>query len=345
MTTALILVYWENGPAGVVENGHIPLGAPKRCLNINLRHQASCRSGNKPIIFNFQKGEFFVNTITLKNRSPLNFVLLLFALSIPLWMIGAIYDVQLFPGFQLFQLPLAMPAVAALILIYGEGGRNGVFALLKRTYDFRNIKSKIWYLPILLTYPSIGFLDYLLQRMAGASFPELHFSLPIFLGYSTVFFLTYGEELGLTGYAVDRLQQRYSALTSGILLGLVWAGYHIPSFIISGYYSAEWIFWHALYTIVGRVLFVWVYNNSGKSLFSMAVLHSTFGLFWILLPTTDNLQKAPSYYDPRIAAFIAFSYVAMVTFLWGPKTLAQYRFARPNKPRAADKKQLVTTGR
>ncbi len=284
-----------------------------------------------------------MNTNISKNSSLLNFVLLLFGLSIPLWVTGAIYDVQLFPGFRLFQLPLAMPAAAALILIYREHGRDGVVALLKRTYDFRNIKPKIWYLPILLIYPSIGFLDYLIQRLSGTSFPSLHFSLPIFLGYSTVFFLTFGEELGLSGFAIDRLQQRYGALASGILLGLVWAGYHIPSFIISGYYTSEWICWHALYTIVGRVLFVWVYNNSGKSLFSMALLHSTFGLFWILLPATDNLQKATSYYDPRIAAFIAISYVVIVTLLWGSKTLTQYRSARSSESHVADKNQLVTT--
>ena len=147
--------------------------------------------------------------------------------------------------------------------------------------------------------------------------------------------MTFGEELGLTGYAIDPLQQRYGALTSGLLLGLVWAGYHIPSFIISGYYSFDWIFWHVLYTIAGRVLFVWVYNNSGKSLFSMALFHATFGLFWALFPVTGNLQKASQYYDPRIAAFLAITSVAIVTFLWGSKTLAQYRFARPVKSHVA----------
>lgn len=265
---------------------------------------------------------------TIKKSSLLKFILLLLLLSIPFWVIGSIFDIQLFPGFNLYQLPLAMPSVAALILIYIENGKAGVITLLKRAYDFRKIKPKIWLLPILLIYPSIGFLDYLIQRMSGLSFPALHFSLPIFLGYSTMFFLTYGEELGLTGYATDRLQQGYSALTSGILVGLIWAGYHIPGFIISGYYTFEWIFWHALYTVAGRVLFVWVYNNSGKSLFSMALLHSTFGLFWILFPVTDNLQKATPYYDPRIAAFVVISYVVVVTLLWGPKTLAKYRFSR-----------------
>ncbi|HLO28924.1 MAG TPA: CPBP family glutamic-type intramembrane protease [Anaerolineales bacterium] len=286
-----------------------------------------------------------MNTNLSRNSSFLNFVLLLFGLSIPPLVIGAIYDVELFPGFRLFQLPLAMSAVAALILLYREGGRDGVVALLKRSYDIRNIKSKIWYLPILLIYPSIGFLDYLIQRMSGTSMPPLRFSLLIFLGYSTVFFMALGEELGLTGYAIDRLQQRHGALTSGIFIGLVQAGYHIPSFIISGYYSLEWIFWHVLYIIAGRILFVWVYNNLGKSLFSMALLHSTFGLFWILFPATGNLQKATSYYDPRIAAFIGISYAALVTFLWGSKTLAQFRFARSSDSRIADKNQLVTPGK
>ena len=282
-----------------------------------------------------------MNANNSNNISIRNFVLLLFGLSIPFLVIGAIYDVQLFPGFKLFQMPLAMPAMAALILIYKESGRDGVVALLKRIYDIRNIKSRIWYLPILLIYPSIGFLDYVIQRLSGISFPTLHFSLPIFLGYSTIFFLTYWEELGLTGFAIDRLQQRYSALASGIFIGLIQAGYHIPSFIISGYYSAWWIFWHALYIVAGRVLFTLVYNNSGKSLFSMALMHSTFGVFWILFPATGNLQKATPYYDPRIAAFVAIAYVTIVTFLWSSKTLAQFRFARSDE---ANAEEPVTAG-
>ena len=260
-------------------------------------------------------------------RSIVNFLLLLFSLSTPCWVLGAIYDVQIFPGFKLFQLPLAMPMVAAIILIYKESGKNGVIGLLKRAYDFRIIKSKIWLLPILLIYPSIGFLNYWILRFTGTSIPSPHFSFIVFLDYSTVFFMAYGEELGLTGYAIDPMLQRYSALLSGILLGIVWAAYHIPGFIISGFYSFEWIIWHSLYIIATRILFVWVYNNSGKSLFSMVLFHWTFGLFWSLWPQ-DNLQKAVPFYDPRICAIIAVIYTVFVVFLWGPKTLAKYRYAK-----------------
>jgi membrane protease YdiL (CAAX protease family) len=260
-------------------------------------------------------------------RSFANFLLLLFALSAPCWIHGSIYDVQIFPGLKLFQLPLGMPMVAALILVSIEKGKEGVIELLKRTYDFRNIRPWIWLLPILFIYPSIGLLNNWIQSISGIFIPSPHFSIVVLLGYSTVFFMTYAEELGLTGYAIDNLQQRYSALGSAIIVGLVWAGYHIPGFIISGYYSPGWIFWHALYTVASRVLFVWVYNNAGKSLFSMALFHWTFGLFWILWPQ-DNLQRAVPFYDPRICTIIVVIYTLLVVFLWGPKTLAKYRYAK-----------------
>lgn len=258
------------------------------------------------------------------------FVLLLFGLCIPVWVIGAIYDIELFPGFKLFQAGLAMPMIAALILTYHEHGWVGTVALLRRTYDASRIRPKLWFLPMLLVYPSIGFINYWVMRQAGADIPPPQFSLIGFLGYCTVFFMTYAEELGLTGYALDPFQKRYSALATGLLLGVVWAGYHIPGFLISGYYTAGWIFWHAVYTVVSRVLFVWIYNNAGRSLFSMALFHWTFGLFWSLWPQ-DNLQKAVPFYNPQITAMVAVLYVLIVAYVWGPKTLAKFRFRRSTR--------------
>lgn len=269
--------------------------------------------------------EGMMNVRTSKRRSLRNFLLLLFALSIPLWIFGSIVDVQIFPGFNLYQLPLAMPMVTALILIYRESGKSGVIALLKRTYDFRNIKSKAWYIPMLLMIPSIGFIEYLIQRFSGTSIPPPQFSWAI-LAYISVFFMTYGEELGWTGYLIDPMQARWSALKSGILVGIVWAVIHFPIHYINGY-SFEWIFWHGTYTVAARVLMVWIYNNAGKSLFAMALTHWTFGMFWCLWPV-ENLHRVVSFYDPRIMAFTAIFYTVIVTLLWGGTTLAQYRYWR-----------------
>ena len=268
-----------------------------------------------------------MTTEAIGKRSLARFVLFLFGLSLPIWILGAEYDVELFSGFKLFQLPLAMPAVAALILTFREQGRDGVVALLGRCLDFPKIEPKTWLLAIFFLYPSIGLFTVAMQRMLGIPIPSPHFSVIVLLGYSTVFFLTFGEELGLTGYAIDPLQERYSSLMSGILLGLIWAGYHIPGFIISGYYTYEWIVWHALYIVAGRVLFVWIYNNSGKSLFSTALCHWTFGLFWSFWPQ-DNLQQAVPFYRPDVTAAAAVVYVLVVVFFWGPQTLARFRYSQ-----------------
>ena len=265
---------------------------------------------------------------TSDGSSLARYFLLLFGLCLPVWVVGSIFDIELFPGFKLFQAGLAMPMIAALLLTYRERGRAGIIALLRRTYDVGNIKPRIWFLPIFFVYPSLGFINYWVLRRAGADIPSPTLSLVGFLGYCTVFFMAFAEELGLSGYALDPMQERYSALVTGLLLGLVWAGYHIPGFLISGYYSAGWILWHAIYTVTTRVLFVWIYNNSGKSLFSMALCHWTFGLFWSLWPQ-DNLQKAVPFYNPKITAGTAVIYVLIVAYLWGPRTLAQFRFAHP----------------
>lgn len=266
-----------------------------------------------------------MNANISKPRSLRNFLLVLFVVSIPPVIFGSIYDVQIFPGFNLYQLPLAMPMVVALILTYRENGKAGLIALLKRTCDFRNIKSEAWFLPMLLMIPSIGFIEYLIQRFSGTSIPAPQFSWGT-LAYISVFFMTYGEELGWTGYLIDPMQERWSALKSGILLGMVWAVIHFPIHFINGY-SFEWIFWHGVYTVAVRVLMVWIYNNAGKSLFAMALTHWTFGMFWSLWPV-ENLHRVVSFYDPRIMAFTAALYAVIVTLLWGSKTLAQYRFAR-----------------
>lgn len=260
-----------------------------------------------------------------RGTSIREFLLVLVGLSLPLWAVGAIWRVQIFSGFYLFQLPLAMPSVAAMIVVARRQGINGIGTLLGRTADFARLKRKTWYLPILLMCPSIGLINYCALRRLGAPVPALSFSLSALLAYSPVFLMAFTEEIGLTGYVTDRMENRHTWVMTGVIVGMIWAAYHIPGFVISGYYNAEWIIWHAIYIIALRVLFVWIYDNSGRSLFSMALCHGTFGLFWILLPATGNLQKANPTYDPRISALIAITYACIAASFWPPKTQANFQ--------------------
>lgn len=107
---------------------------------------------------------------------------------------------------------------------------------------------------------------------------------------------------------------------------------HIPGFVISGYYSAGGSFGTPRIWSRPGSCSCGSITIQAKSLFSMALCHWTFGLFWSLWPQ-DNLQRAVPFYRPQITAAAAILYVLIVVYLWGPKTLARFRFGRPERGR------------
>ncbi len=80
-----------------------------------------------------------------------------------------------------------------------------------------------------------------------------------------------------------------------------------------------WIGAWGLSTVAQRVLLVWIYNNTGKSVFAATLFHAMSNLGWQLFPDHG------SHYDPRLTGPILAVAAACVTALWGPRTLARYR--------------------
>lgn len=265
-----------------------------------------------------------MNTGTSSKRSPLKFFLLVFALSAPFWLMGPIAEEKLPLPFNLpvGALVLVCPMIAALILIYRENGANGVRQLLMRSFDFKRIQSKIWYVPIFFLMPSIIVLEYGLMKLMGVPIPNFQFPVSMLPVFFILFFIgAIGEEMGWTGYATDPLQDRWNALEASIILGIVWAIWHVTPFV-QAQYTPIWILWKSASTVLLRVLIVWLYNNTGKSLFAAIAFHAMANVSELVL-----FPIYGSYYDPFIAFIIMAITVAIVIFLWGPKTLARYRYA------------------
>lgn len=164
-------------------------------------------------------------------KPPLRFILLIFALSIPFWVAGAVaarYPKALPIDLPVSALMAVCPLVAALILTHREHRPGGVKNLLKRAFDCRRIRKKTWYVPIVLLMPAIMVLSYGLMRLLGRPLPQPH----IPLGVIPIFFIAFfigaaGEELGWSGYILDPMQRRWGALQAGLLLGSVWAAWHV----------------------------------------------------------------------------------------------------------------------
>jgi uncharacterized protein len=259
-------------------------------------------------------------------KPPLPFFLLVFLLSVPFWLASAVTQQDL-PKRIPINLPVSAlaafnPMMAALILVYREDGPAGVKRLLKRSVDCKGIKARIWYFPAIFLMPMIMALEYGALLLMGAPVPQPQFSIlmiPIF--FFGFFIAAIGEELGWQGYAIDRLQGRWNALESSIILGLVWAIWHLIPFIQT-HHSPRWVAWQCVTTILARTIIVWLYNNAGQSVFIAILFHAMLNVSEFLFP------RYGSHYDPLIASVIMALTAGIVIFLWGAQTLARFRYAR-----------------
>jgi hypothetical protein len=252
-------------------------------------------------------------------RFPLTFFALVFALSIPIWLIGSVWPLELLPGLPVSSLMVLCPVIAASILVYREDKTGGVIRLLKRSFDGERVKAEVWYLPAVFLWPGIALLAYGVMRLIRMPLPTPQFQGVATAGMFVTFFIAaLGEELGWSGYAIDPMQDRWGALRAGIILGIVWAAWHIIPWLQVGR-SPTWIAWQCLVLVSSRVLHVWIYNNAGKSVFITALGHALLNVSWQLFPNQG------SHYDPRITGLLTAFTAGMVAVGWGAQTLTRKR--------------------
>jgi len=151
------------------------------------------------------------------------------------------------------------PALAAMIMASVTDGRAGLRALLSRTVRWR--VGLPWYavalgLPTVLSLVTAG-LHYVLD---AATFVQLG-RLSVF--DFVIFVLVVGEELGWRGYALPQLLERWSALTSSLILGVLWGMWHLPTFLIPGtpQYGLP-LPAFVLLTVEYSVLLTWLYLHT-----------------------------------------------------------------------------------
>jgi hypothetical protein len=105
------------------------------------------------------------------NRSPFTIFTLVFALSAPFYLVGAMTTFQIIPGVPLSGFVFVCPAIAAIFLILRENGKAGVIVFLKRSLDWKRIKGKIWFAPMILLAPFAALIQYGIMRWTSVPIP------------------------------------------------------------------------------------------------------------------------------------------------------------------------------
>ena len=269
-------------------------------------------------------------------RSLAAFVALELVLSVPFWGIGALATLGVIPDQVILRASWSLtPMIAASILVFRTSGRAGLRAMFARVLDISRNRSRTWYAAIFGLGPVIVLTQYALALASGSQVPLPQLTFLVLASYAGFFLITPAEELGWTAYVLDTAQERWSALASGLFTGAIWAVAHAPVWLLAGQ-SREWCAWQMLYVVGLRVLMTWVYNNTGRSLFAMDLLHPGFFVWWYLWPVDGTGLSVPSFYDPRNLAVTTAVLALVVTCGWGARTLARNRFARPGRPVRGD---------
>jgi len=250
----------------------------------------------------------------VEDRSLLLFFLIAFAWSWILWLPEILWGISL--GVAAFG-----PTVAAFLLTYLNQRQGGVIKLLSRAVDYHF--AKIWLIPIFLLMPLIAGGALLFSTVAEEvtpSMPVLSNPWLVLVGFVYILFLggPVEEEFGWRGYALDRLQARYSALASSVILGVVWSMWHLPLFFFSQTIYYQKPVWGLIVTVtLQAVLFTWIYNNTGSSLLAALLFHTMSNLSHFMFPALETDLGS------LFTLIFTATAVGVVLVIWGPKKMVR----------------------
>jgi membrane protease YdiL (CAAX protease family) len=170
-----------------------------------------------------------------------------------------------------------------------EGRKGGLRELLNRIFIWR-VGIQWWGFALLFTViPSVAAL-YLFSLFGGPpvdwnGLDPLYSVVPMILMLTVLAGI--GEEFGWRGFALPRLQFRYSALTSSIIVGVFHGLWHVPLFLVEGTTQYSWrldtglipaVLGYMVFIIAWTIQFTWVFNNTKGSVLLAAVMHGAQSL-------------------------------------------------------------------
>ena len=179
------------------------------------------------------------------------------------------------------------PPAGAALVIWASGGslRRWLSQFLKW-----RIGLKWWAIALVLPLVILT-LGVVLFVIGGGPIDLSSFESPLIYLFAMAWGTIWGggqEELGWRGFMLPALQERFSALVSSLLVGVTWAGWHLPLFLNAttthgGWGLSQQLLW-MVSILAGSVLWTWMYNSTGGSVLAVAVFHAGINAMGIYHP-------------------------------------------------------------
>jgi membrane protease YdiL (CAAX protease family) len=214
------------------------------------------------------------------------------------------------------------PAVSAILVSLLAGGKPAVRSLLGLIGRWR--VKWTWFAAAGLVFPALLLLAAWVYRLLPGADP-----LPIQPVSAAGLLVTFvvmtvsvlGEEIGWRGFALPRMQEKWTALRASLILGVLWTAWHLPFWTILdelarfgwGYWLLNWAFISAC-----SIYITWLMNNTRNSLLMVLIFHWSFNVLSSgYLPITTIV--------PAYTILIAFTWVIALGLIgmFGPQRLAR----------------------
>src|SRR5882762_1023011 len=197
------------------------------------------------------------------------------------------------------------PLIAAIVMSAVLMGRTGVTQLLKRMVQWRI--GLVWYAFALIGMPLLYVASMAAVPGALASFKAPELSTVLLYPVLYIVLLVIGgpltEEPGWRGFALPRLQQRWGPLVGTLIVGLLWAAWHLPNYFrpdwaaVNGGLSLSGIAIFAVAAVSMSVVITWAFNHTGGSILIAILIHASLnfsqGLTGDLFPAAKNNEVGP----------------------------------------------------
>jgi membrane protease YdiL (CAAX protease family) len=263
--------------------------------------------------------------MSLVKRHPLiTFFVLAYALS---WILesplvflrDSVTDTQ---GLILTILASNVPSVLGIVLTATVFGRGALRKLLGRLLIWR--VNPLWYLLLVLGPAALVAGVVPLNALMGG--PALSLGMPllgiaVFLAFHIVPGSALGEEIGWRGYVLPRLQSRMSALSAALIIGPIWALWHLPLWLTGEPGRTPTLYAGFVVSVIAlSVILTWVYNSTRGSLLMVVLLHATYNL-----PITLAIDDLGTRATLPVLLYFGLLVVAaiVVVIVAGPKHLSR----------------------
>jgi len=129
------------------------------------------------------------------------------------------------------------PGIAGVFLVWRHYGLEGLGSFFRLLTLWR--APLLWWLFLLLGIPAIVYTGAALKGSISDPFPFSPWY-QVLPALALALFLGPIEEFGWRGLALPLLQRRFAPFWAGLILGVIWALWHVPSFLGSGMPQSAW---------------------------------------------------------------------------------------------------------